>query len=457
MDFSQITKSIMQQKEVKSSMFNQAAIVNRPSGKLTKHKQAKLAAFSWLIPKQYQLPFNPIDPLDTNYSTEKPYVVEAGCSEFIKGLKQGMRVDAKLHEFYARAIGKTVEEYDISSDEVTADDFKIFNPYWYPVRPSRPVQKYTLSAFGQYGQERVSLIEFDEESNCVNPELLSWQLLELEQAIVAEKTAEYILNKNKDKNSLSADDKKTITGFKDSRRISYPYDSGVMLMYEFEGDADNECLVALAGNEDLEDHLRYINCGGDFMKKILKRKGKKADKYFDFIEVWVTYGDGKATSDKSADLALSDSREYSETNEDTSILTKVDDAEAKFSKLIHEGLLGSYVALCKKGVWKFHHMADATLLEAYHERVAEIRKYITDKVFNKFIGIIEQANLDIADELRAEAKAGSLQKSYLDLQEIDPLTIAEDAQGAQSEEEADALDNAAGETMDELMGSVVEE
>lgn len=458
MDFSQITKSIMNQKEAKGGMFKQAVVVNRPSGKLERHKQAKLGAFTWIIPKQYQFPFNPVDPSDVTYNTERPFVVEASCTEFIIAMKQGMREDSTLHEFYARMLGKTADEYDISSSEVTADDFKIFNPFWYPVRPSRLVQKYTLSSFGQFGRENVSLVEFNEDGGCSNPELLSWQLLQLEDAIVAEKTAEYLLSKNKDKNSLSADDKTAIRGYRESRQISYPYDSGVMLMYEFEGDAEKESVNAVTSNEDIEDHLRYINCGGDFMKKILKRKGKKADKHTDFIELWVTYGDGKATSDKSAELALSDSREYSEVDEDKTVLDKIDEAKEKLGKLIHEGLQGSYVALCKKYVYKFHILADDVLLEAYHDRVAEIKKYVTDKVFNKFIGIIEKANLDVAEELRLENSNGTLQKSFIDLEEIDPLLIKDEEDSTKvSEEEANALDSSTGDTMESLMTGVVEE
>lgn len=459
MDFSQITKSIMASKaqNKKDNMYNQAAIVNRPSGKLEKHKQAKLAAFTWIIPKQYHLPFNPVDPTDITFNKENPYVVDAACTEFIKAIKQGMRENPELHQFYARAIGKTVEEYNISTDEVTSDDFAIFNPHWFPLRPSRSVQKYTLSAFGQFGTERVSLIELDDEGECLNPELLSWQLLQLEQDIVAEKTAEYMLMKNKDKNSLSADDKTAIKGFKDSRKISYPYDSGVMLMYEFEGNAEEECVVKPSQNEDLEDHLRYINCGGDFMKKILKRRGKKADKHVDFLEVFVTYGDGKATSDKSADLALSDSREYSDVDEDKTVLDKIDDCEAKLIELIHAGLQGSYLQLAKKNVWKFHHLADATLLEAYHDRVPEIRKYITDRIYNKHIALIEKANLDVADELRVEYKEGKLQKSFIELSEIDPLLITDNSDETKpSDGESQVLDNPAGESMNDLMDGVIE-
>ena len=413
MNLADIAKSIAEQKANKGkSMYNQSEILNNATGDLERHKMEKLGTYVWLVPKQLQLPFNPLELEDPTFNTNNPYIVPTTPEKAIIALKQVMRENKELHSYIAKLGGLKEESYDVSEDVVTDVDFKIFNPFNSVLQQSLQTQKYEFADFGQYGTERLTLLEIDDEGqfSAKSEGMLSYQLLMLERDIVNEKVAEYLLKKSK--SSLSKDEKEQITAIKRSSQVKWPKLSGVLMFLEYVADTEKEELLPIDEPTNLESKLRYINCSGELLKKILKRKGKRADKSINYLELKVTYGDGKPTSDLTEELALYQSREFEKPDDEMMVSEIVADFDSLYNEYFSEGMAGKFETLAKRNIWKFSHITDSALMTAASGRMKEIVPYVTMDVFNQHISLIEKCNLDIAEQLRELNDEGKLPVSF---------------------------------------------
>lgn len=409
-----------QAKSQKSSnnkrMFAQQEILRGVSGSLEKHEQKPNTWFNFVIPKQLQLPFNPVDVTDDFFNAENPYIVKGLVDETVIELKKAMRTDPELHKLYATLGGLTVEEYDISKDEYTKQDFNIFNEHCYPYQPSLPTIKFTTKSAGQFGTTRLSPLEFNSDGECTTPNLLVWQLRQYEQAIVDQVVAEYLLDK--DKSALDDDQKRTLAAKKTGHKMGVQKRTAYLIYLEFPMDEKTESVTSDALKAKLEDCLRYMKFNGDEMKKVLKKRGKKKDVYNNFWDCQVMYGDGKPNGDEKPEIALYKSREYEliqpargadvDDDDKLSIFDKKPEMIKEVNEYISANVEHNFEALAKKYIWDFHPISDAALLEHWSDRFQETAKYVSKKIYNKYIGIIEKSNIDVAKELHELNKQNKL-------------------------------------------------
>lgn len=413
-----------QAKSQKSStgkrMFAQQEILRGVSGKLEKHEQKPNMWFNFVIPKQLQLPFNPVDVTDDFFNAENPYIVKGLVDETVIELKKAMRTDPELHKLYATLGGLTVDEYDISKDEYTKQDFGIFNEHCYPYQPSLPTIKITTKSAGQFGATRLSPLEFDSDGECTTPNLLAWQLRQYEQAIVDQDVAQYLLDK--DKSSLDDDQKRTLTAKRSSHKMSMPKRTAYLIYLEFPMDEKTESVTPDAFKLKLDDCLRYMKFNGDEMKKVLKKRGKKKDVYNNFWDCQVMYGDGKPSGDETPEIALYKSREYEliqpakgddvDEEDKLSLFDKKPEMVKEVNEYFSANVEFNFEALAKKYIWDFRPVSDSALLEYWSDRFEETSKFVSRKIYNKFIGIIEKSNIDVAKKLNELAKENKLCLDY---------------------------------------------
>lgn len=453
-----ILRRAQEQKQGVKTMFNQSEILNSSVDEVQPHKAKDYATFIWAIPYCLQFPFNPIDPSDITFNAENTYTAPADPVEVIKGIKEAMRENKELHKMYAGYIGISSDGYDISTDEITENDRMIFSNFKKPVQLSLDTQKITTTEAGQYGREFVTELEKDSEGN-IKEDFeghIQARLLNLEQAIVSEKTAEYLLDK--DRSNLSKDEKENLNTIRRSKAISYPRKSGIMFLLEWECDAKNQVLKDMKASSNLMDNLRYINCNTDFLKKIMKRVGKKKDRNMSYLLLKVTYGTGKG-GDKPEKIALAESREYEYIDERTfedymelkeSGELKKDPGEdprpyyrdefgedGDFNKIFFEfnnkGLEGEYVKLAKRNVYKFRPIKNEMIKQLFYTRMSEIQKYITEDIFNDFIDLIDMCNEVVGKKLKEIKLAGKLPVSKAKI-------VSTDEEAAKLLEKANEID-----------------
>lgn len=433
MDFTKLKQDILRKANEKNSgakqMFNQHEILNSAVDEIEAHKQVANGTFIWVIPYCLQFPFNPIDVDDTTFSAENTYTVPGDPVDFILSLKKILREDESLRALYAGYIGKTADGYDVSTDEITSMDREIFNNFKVPVQLSLDTQKVRTKEAGQYGREFVTELKKDSDGNIL-PEseaLLQARLLDFEQAIVREKLAEYL--GDKDRSNLTQDQKDQMTTIRQSKAISYPKKSGIMFVLEYACDQKTQSLKEEPNSINLIDNLKYVNCNVDLLKKIMKRVGKKKDSSMSYLLVQVSYGDGKG-SDKPEKIAIADSREFEYI--DASTVEDIEDAKKsgskdkgsdprpyyevnlgeEFDKLFSDfntkGLEGDYERLAKKNVYKFRPLKDEMLRSLFYVRMQECENYVCEDIFNDFIDIIEACNEVTARKLKQKKDEGKL-------------------------------------------------
>lgn len=421
MNFNDLLKAVKEQKENGAkTMHNQTEIISGQVGQLTKHEMKPFKVSSCIFFKELQIPFNPVDPTDADYNSRKKFIVKSAPSTFVKSMKEIMKDNAELHTYYAKLIGKTSDEYDISDPTViTEDDMAIFNKFTVPVHFSSDTQKIRTAEAGKFGMERLSPLEKDENGTVTNADqFLLGRLLMLEREIRNEKVAEFYVGK--DKNSLSSDDKERLRTIRSSTQITYPKKSGVVIFLEFEGKENKDSgeieLNSIDSNASLDTYIRYYNCNTDELKKLAKKLGKKKiDKYLDYILLRVEYGDGNDPK-MTQELALYNSREYSAVDLDTSedprtLFKNVDDFESVLQSYIDEGLSDKFERMIRRSIWKFRPLTDQELCELYVTRLAEIEPYVTEETLISFGGEIEMISPVVKKHLDDKRAAGTLRKS----------------------------------------------
>lgn len=458
MDISSILRSIKEQTEEGfKTMYNQKEMIDSVVEDLNRHEMKKNGIFLWALPMQMQFPFNPIDPTDTTFNSDRMFIVEGAPSEFLKVLKGVMNEDAELKKVYAKLGGFTVDEYDTSSvEEETEQDMAIFAQYRFPVVPSRETQKIKTADAGKYGQEKVTPLIKDEEGVIIDEcqDMLLNRFLLLEQAVRREKFAEWKLD-NPDSTTLSSDAKDKRTSIKQSMQITYPRKSGVLLAYEFPCDVKKEVLEPITSDE-LGDYLTYLNCGLETLKKIQRRVGRRGDKKLDYIQLKVVYGDGKG--DKTEELNLYSSREYefiSSDDEELDLVINFKDFEEKIAEAVNVGLQGGYAKVADRGVFKFHRFSDAEVLGYFFTRMQDIKPYVCKEIFLEHGPLIQMTNIETYKELDELDKQGKLNISLTKVKNAELLDIASlsELDEEDTEEAKDNLDTEKGNELESYINA----
>lgn len=464
MNFNDIIKAVKEQQESNASvvLHNQTEMLTANAGNLQRHEMAPLKVSVCVFPKEIQLPFNPVDPADTHFSSEKKFIAKDAPTEFVKALKAQMANDEKLHTFYAGLIKKTADEYDVSNaDELTADDFAIFNQFTVPAQYSANTQKIRTAAAGKFGREVASPLLLDEDNKIVNAsEYLIGRLWGLEREVRSEKLAEFDLSN--DRSNLTSDQKDQRTTIARSMQISAPRKSGVVLFLEFTGKENNTGFkFDTIDTANIDNHLRYFNCNPDELKKINRRLKKKDDNNLNFVVLQISYSDG-IEKNTTIELSLYKSRQYEKIDSETvdelvDFFGTAEDFNRVVNDFMSNGLKGDFDRRVKRSVFKFRPISDPDLATLYKHRMPEIKPYVTEKIYLEYGDTIEYISPTLKSELDALSDANKLKISAKDVIEssdqatdfTDSIESLEKLDMLESPE--DVIDAETGENLEDLL------
>ena len=110
-----------------------------------------------------RFPFNPFNPSDPTFNRNAKWESPVSPESTVLALKAEMRDNDELHRFYAEKGGMTAEEYDISKDEITEQDWQVFGSYRTLLHYSMRIVKSTLTGHGKFGRKFLSKCKFDED------------------------------------------------------------------------------------------------------------------------------------------------------------------------------------------------------------------------------------------------------------------------------------------------------
>lgn len=94
------------------------------------------------------------------------------------------------------------------------------------------------------------------------------------------------------------------------------------------------------------------------------------------------------------------------------MISKIQNFDLKYAEYNAQNIEELYEKIVKANVPKYKPMADASLLQAYSPRVAEIRQYITSEIFDNYQGIFSQAAPQTFAELKKDYLNNKLPASY---------------------------------------------
>ncbi len=439
MNLSELMRNIKKQAEDRKEgkvVFNQSEILNSASVELKKHEMKANSDFIFAIGKCLSFNFNPTDP-DEVVPENYDFVLPDSSSKGILAIKEAMREDEKLHSYYAKFAGLTKDTYNIDlpengKDVVTAQDFKIFRNFQKITQVTVLTQKIKTDEAGQYGKKFRTPLRKNLDNSLTEDtaNLLEARIFNFEKAIVSEKMAEFIMDK--DKSKLSKTDKEKYATIRQSKQMTYPNYSGVIPFVEFEMEGQNE-LTPFKPIKDLKENMGYINCDSETLGKLNQRIGTKQDIFTDFLLIRTHYGNPKVT-EKSEELALYSSREFfnieyadddmtateaftdEEGIEDPRPFFRVSDKAPTFEEVFEtfhsEGMAGMYKKAILSNVINFRPITGDYLKKLFFSRMAEVKNYVTQEIFDNFIDLIDVINPMVSQELVSLNKQGKLSAGY---------------------------------------------
>ncbi len=451
MDLTALLKEVETQASRVSTVYNQKEMLENEFIELESHTMVKHGKSVDIFPLQLQLPFNPIDPKDVRFHEKHRFEVKGGISKFVEALKQDLQTNTELREFYAKLGGiASAEEYDVSEPSVmTEQDFAIFYKYKYPIIPSVDVQKYKTVEAGKYGQTQATTLVRTAEGE-IAPECedqLAYNVLQFEQAIRKEKFAEWKLQ-NSDPNKLTKDAKDKRDLIKNSMAVTYPAKSGVVFFYEFPCVKGKDELEVISSDEPIK-YLRYMNCGTETLKKLMKKIGSRKDKNMDFIQLQISYGDD--TGKQTPELNLYSTREFEIIENEAGnygVVSTFPDFGTKFIDEIDNRLKGEYEKLASRNVYKFRTFTNSQIVDLMFTRVQEVKDYICKEIYLQHHDLLEEINYDFCKELEKMEAAGKLSQSITKTKNA--LFIEEDIDELDKEDIVDSMSEEAGSDLEAL-------
>ena len=188
------------------------------------------------------LPFHPLTLEEDNFNLNNKFRGPGAPSNMVIYLKSKMREDAALHKHYADMGGMTPEQYDISTNEITEQDWDVFGRFRELLHYSELVQN--APKWGMYGTKFLSRAVMGEDKEYIEKDLgaeLEELLRDLTIAKVVKINQEY--EEGAKKNKPDEDRKKEIKAEWDNKALTKPYYAGVIRCLVFPLDADGEITI----------------------------------------------------------------------------------------------------------------------------------------------------------------------------------------------------------------------
>lgn len=346
-----------------------------------------------------RFPFNPLDPEDKKFNNKRKWESPVSPESTVIALKAEMRKNPVLHAFYADKGGMTAEQYDISSDEITEQDWRVFGSYRTLLHYSMRIAKSTMSGHGKFGRKFLSKCKYDEDNNIIEKD--DAQLIhELEAAIAQQRIAEIKeeYTKGSKMGKPEKDMKEEIKSVWKGMKMTAPYFAGTI-----------RCLV-IPLNDDLEidkpedvvknglrEYEFYSGGAKQSIEKILGYFGKKQDNNFNYIEVDISYPKCPDVDKEQEPL-----ESYQKRTENIVIQDRIATRIPAFNKMYveyrdNQEYFNEQIML--DSVFEYHAIDSATLLEMYKSDLTDRKEYIDEAAAKQYKDLIARVDSSLSDEI----------------------------------------------------------
>lgn len=347
-----------------------------------------------------RFPFNPMNPEDPRFNIKSKYESPVSPTTTVLAIKEEMRANKELHKFYAEKGGMKVEDYDISTNEITEQDWTVFGSYRTLLHYSMRIVKSTMSGHGKYGRKFLSKCRYDADGVMVEKD--DAQLIhELEVAIANQKIKE-IKDEYQHGSKVGKPEKDMQDEVKavwKKVKMSAPYYAGTIrvivipLSDDYEIEKPGEVL-----KDGIEQYEFYSGGSKQAVEKLTGLIGKKADKNFNYLEVDINYPKCPNVEKEQEPLESYQKRTENSINPVNPIAKTVagfDDAYIAYRD--NQDKFNEKVML--DSVFEYRAIDSATLLELYKSDIEDKKEYIDEAAAKNYKDLISRIDSSISEEL----------------------------------------------------------
>lgn len=347
-----------------------------------------------------RFPFNPLNPSDERFNAKNKYESPVSPQTTVIALKDAMRKDASLHEFYANKGGMSVAEYDISTDEITEQDWTVFGSYRTLLHYSMRIAKSTMSGHGKFGRKFLSKCRYDGEGTMIEKD--DAQLIhELEVSIANQRIKEI-----KDEYQSGAKMGKPEKDMQDEIKavwkkvkMTAPYFAGTIrvivipLNDDYEIEKPNEVL-----KDGIAQYEYYSGGSKQAVEKLIGLLGKKSDRNFNYLEVDINYPKCPNVEKEQEPLESYQKRTENAINPVNPISATVPGFDAAFVEYRdNQDVYNEQVML--DSVFEYKAIDSATLLELYKADLEDKKEYIDEAAAKTYKDLIARVDSSISEEI----------------------------------------------------------
>lgn len=347
-----------------------------------------------------RFPFNPMNPEDQRFNVKNKYESPVSPTTTVLTIKEEMRANKELHKFYAEKGGMKVEDYNISTNEITEQDWTVFGSYRTLLHYSMRIVKSTMSGHGKYGRKFLSKCRYDADGVMVEKD--DAQLIhELEVAIANQKIKE-IKDEYQHGSKVGKPEKDMQDEVKavwKKVKMSAPYYAGTIrvivipLSDDYEIEKPGEVL-----KDGIEQYEFYSGGSKQAVEKLTGLIGKKADKNFNYLEVDINYPKCPNVEKEQEPLESYQKRTENSINPVNPIAKTVagfDEAYIEYRD--NQDKFNEKVML--DSVFEYKAIDSATLLELYKSDIEDKKEYIDEAAAKNYKDLISRIDSSISEEL----------------------------------------------------------
>jgi len=347
-----------------------------------------------------RFPFNPMNPEDPRFNSKAKYESPVSPQTTVMALKAEMRTNKALHAFYAEKGGMTAEQYDVSKDEITEQDWTVFGSYRTLLHYSMRIAKSTMSGHGKFGRKFLSKCRYDAEG--VMTEKDDAQLIhELEVSIanqrIKEIKDEYQTGSKVGKPEKDMQDE--IKAVWKKVKMSAPYFAGTIRVIVIPLNDDYEIeKPAEVLKDGIAQYEFYSGGSKQAVEKLTGLIGKKADRNFNYLEVDINYPKCPNVEKEQEPLESYQKRTENSINPVNPVATTVAGFnEAYVEYRDNQDVFNEQIML--DSVFEYKAIDSATLLELYKSDLEDKKEYIDEAAAKTYKDLIGRVDASINEEL----------------------------------------------------------
>lgn len=347
-----------------------------------------------------RFPFNPFDPEDKTYNRNNKWESPVSPESTVLALKDEMRKNPELHAFYADKAGMTAEEYDVTADELTTQDWKVFGGYRTLLHYSMRIVKSTLSAHGKYGRKFLSKCRYDSEGTMIEKD--DAQLIHELEVVIANQRIKEIKEEYKSGSKVNKPEKDMNDEIKavwQSVKMSAPYYAGTIrvlvipLTDEYEIEKQEDVLKAGIG-----EYAFYAGGSKQRLEQLLGHLGKKHDRNFNYIEDDICYPKCPNVDKDQEPLESYQKRTENPINPVNPIATTVSGFDKAYREY-RDNSENYAEKIMLDSVFEYHAIDSSTLLGLYKADLVDRKEYIDEQAAQNYKELIAKVDSTLSDEL----------------------------------------------------------